>query len=66
AQHVFHLYELLFNNVCHVELELFNSEEQRIIENISLTKDDIKPVGFDSDEHLIPYSQRAFPGFRWI
>jgi type VI secretion system protein ImpG len=63
AQHVFYLYELLFNNVCHVELELFNSEEQRIIENISLTKNDIKPVGFDSDEHLIPYTQRAFPGF---
>jgi type VI secretion system protein ImpG len=63
AQHVFHLYELLFNNVCCVECELINSEEQKIIEKISLTKDDIKPVGFDSDEHLIPYTQRAFPGF---
>ena len=63
AQHVFHLYELLFNNVCYVECELINSEEQRIIETISLTKDDIKPVGFNSDEHLIPYSQRSFPGF---
>ena len=62
-QHVFHLYELLFNNVCHVELELFNSEEQKIIENISLTKDDIKPVGFDSDEYLIPYPRRSFPGY---
>lgn len=63
TQHVFHLYELLFNNVCHVECELINSEDQGIIEKISLTKDDIKPVGFNSDEHLLPYSQRSFPGF---
>ncbi|MCK5508336.1 MAG: type VI secretion system baseplate subunit TssF [Desulfobacterales bacterium] len=63
TQHVFHLYELLFNNVCYVECELINSENQRMVEKISLTKNDIKPVGFNSDEHLIPYSKRSFPGF---
>ncbi len=61
GQHVYHLYELLFNNVCHVECESTNS--QGIKERISLVPDDIEPVGFDSDEAIIPYPLRSFPGY---
>ena len=60
-QHVFHLYELLFNNVCHVECEATNG--QGAIRGISLTPDDILPVGFVPDEFMIPYPQRCFPGY---
>jgi len=60
-QHVFHLYELLFNNVCHVECE--STKGQGVIEEISLTPDDILPVGFERDEFMIPYPQRSFPGY---
>ena len=60
-QHVFHLYELLFNNVCHVECEATNG--QGAIKGISLTPDDILPVGFVPDEFMIPYPQRSFPGY---
>ncbi len=60
-QHVFHLYELLFNNVCHVECESTN--QQGVGEIISLTPEDIEPVGFNSEEYVLPYSSRSFPGY---
>ena len=60
-QHVFHLYELLFNHVCHVECEAMNSRGKK--EVIALTPEDISPVGFDSDEGVLPYSKRSFPGY---
>jgi type VI secretion system protein ImpG len=62
-QHVFHLYELLFNNVCHVQLECESTNGQGTIKGISLTPDDILPVGFDPDEYIIPYQRRSFPGY---
>lgn len=61
GQHVYHLYELLFNNVCYVECESTNN--QGITEKISLTPDDIEPVGFNPDEAIIPYPLRSFPGY---
>ena len=61
GQHVYHLYELLFNNVCYVECESTN--KQGITERISLTPDDIEPVGFKPDEAIIPYPLRSFPGY---
>ena len=60
-QHVFHLYELLFNNVCHVECESIN--RRGIGETIALTPDSIRPVGFNPDESMIPYPKRSFPGY---
>ncbi|HZX48671.1 MAG TPA: type VI secretion system baseplate subunit TssF, partial [Nitrospirota bacterium] len=60
-QQIYHLYELLFNNVCHVECEFKN--RQGLIERISLSADDIKPVGFESDEVMLPYSSRSLPGY---
>lgn len=60
-QHVFHLYELLLNNVCHVECESRNKEGRYT--GISLNPDNIKPVGFNIDEGMIPYPKRSFPGY---
>ncbi len=60
-QHVYHLYELLLNNVCHIECEYKN--KQGLTERISLSADDIKPVGFESDEVMLPYSSRSLPGY---
>ncbi len=61
AQHIYHLYELLFNNVCGVELESVNKEG--ITEALSLNPDSIKPVGFNPDAGTIPYPRRSFPGY---
>jgi type VI secretion system protein ImpG len=61
GHHVFHLYELLFNHICHVEFESISSEGK--IEVLPLSPDNIHPVGFGPDEGMIPYPQRSFPGY---
>jgi type VI secretion system protein ImpG len=61
SQHVFHLYELLFNNVCHVELEAPDGEGN--LNTLSLRPQDLCPVGFDAEESTLPYSKRSFPGY---
>lgn len=61
GQHVYHLYELLFNNVCHLECESGNA--QGTLETITLKPEDIRPVGFDVGEGVIPYPPRSFPGY---
>lgn len=60
-QHIFHLYELLFNNVCHIECEAFDG--QGTLRQIELSPDAIKPVGFEPDENVLPYSRLSFPGY---
>lgn len=60
-QHIFHLYEHLFNNVCHIECESANQQGNNA--GISLAPDDISSVGFSSDEGMLPYSERSFPGY---
>lgn len=60
-QHVYHLYELLFNNVCHLECSWLNS--QGIQERITLAPEDIRPVGFERDDALIPFDGRTFSGY---
>ncbi len=60
-QHVFHLYELLFNHVCHIECEAVNRRGKKEI--IRLDPEDIVPVGFSREEGLLPYSKRSFPGY---
>jgi type VI secretion system protein ImpG len=61
GQHVYHLYELLLNNVCHVECESKNPQGRT--EVIPLSPDDIQPVGFHPDEGMMPYPRRSFPGY---
>ncbi len=60
-QHVFHLYELLFNHVCHIEAEAVNSRGKK--EVVSMKPEDILPVGFSPEEGILPYSKRSFPGY---
>jgi type VI secretion system protein ImpG len=62
-QHIFHLYELLFNNVCHVECEAVGGPPGQ---SIIPLYDCIRPVGFDDQEGLLPYPPRSFPGYRLI
>ncbi len=61
GQHIFHLYELLFNHVCHLECESINKQGRA--ERISLSPEDIRPVGFDAAEKMIAYPPRSFPGY---
>jgi len=62
SQHIFHLYELLCNNVCHIECD---SPGKRGAPEpfLVLNPADIKPVGFGPDEGMLPYSERSFPGY---
>ena len=60
-QHVFHLYELLFNNVCRVECESVGGVG--VPEIIALDNDAIRSVGFDRDEGMLPYTAQSFPGY---
>jgi type VI secretion system protein ImpG len=61
SQHVFHLYELLFNNVCHVGCASVN--RQGTPESVSFGSEVIVPVGFNRDEGMLPYPRRSFPGY---
>jgi type VI secretion system protein ImpG len=61
-QHVFALYELLFNNV--LELTLANSGKDP--QPLLLGKVNIRPVGFEEDEWILPYPPRSFPGYRLL
>jgi len=60
-QHIFRLYELLFNNVCHIECQ--GQTKKGNIETISLKPGDICSVGFAPDQGMLPYSKRSFPGY---
>ncbi|MFH0730433.1 MAG: type VI secretion system baseplate subunit TssF [Pseudomonadota bacterium] len=63
-QHVFHLYELLFNNVCQVECEPAGDSagSRRIV----LSPLPIGPVGFEEDESALSFPKRSFPGYRLL
>jgi len=64
AQHIYHLYELLLNNVCHAEIEAMNRQGK--VEVIPLSADALRPVGFADDEAMLPYSRRSFAGYRLL
>src|SRR5512145_260172 len=60
-QHAFRIYEMLLNNVCQIDIESRNSAG--VTERFSLPPDAVKPVGFDPEECMLPYSKRSFPGY---
>ena len=60
-QHIFHLYELLFNHLCYLELGFLDKDGRP--RQIELPLDSLKPVGFADDERMIPYPARSFPGY---
>ena len=62
SHQVYNLYELLLNNVCHIDFEI--SSRRGKPKQIELSPDIIKPVGFDKEETLIPFTSRSFPGYR--
>jgi type VI secretion system protein ImpG len=61
-QHVYPLYQMLFNHVMGVALASSASDAEPIV----LPPDAIQPVGFEPDEGLLPYSPRSFVGYRLL
>jgi type VI secretion system protein ImpG len=59
-QHVYPLYELLFNHV--TGLALAASPEDR--NAVLLGPETIRPVGFDRDQGMLPFPSRSFLGYR--
>lgn len=64
SQHVYHLYELLMNNVSSIELEALDHNGKKA--TITLPADSLRPVGFAPDEHLFPYSSRSHPAYLYL
>jgi type VI secretion system protein ImpG len=64
SQHIFHLYELIFNQVCGVVLECV--DDRGASHAIPLPADTIKPVGFDPEEAILPCPQRSFTGYQLL
>jgi type VI secretion system protein ImpG len=62
SQHVFPLYELIFNNTLGVALV----DSEQAADPILLSRDCISPVGFERDDGMLPYSNRSFVGYRLL
>jgi type VI secretion system protein ImpG len=62
-QHVYRLQELLFNHAVKVVL---NPPPESGARPVELPHDAIRPVGFEADEGLLPYSRRSFLGYRLL
>jgi type VI secretion system protein ImpG len=67
-QLVYPLYEMIFNNVTGVELVSRSAKKKthRAPSPIRLSPTALKPVGFESDEGMLPYSARSFTGYRLL
>jgi type VI secretion system protein ImpG len=61
---VYALYELLFNNVCQVQLRPLGG--QHALKPIVLSPGCLHPVGFGPDEGILPYTPRSFLGYRLL
>ncbi len=62
AQHVYRLYELLFNNVLEVAVAAGPADPApRLLE-----AGRVRPVGFGRDEGLLPYTPRSLLGYRLL
>ena len=64
SQAVHDVYELLFNDTCHVQLRPLAGEGGH--KPIVLPMECVTPVGFDEEEGLLPYSHRSFVGYRLL
>jgi type VI secretion system protein ImpG len=63
-QHVYHLYEVILNNVCHVELSWLNRQGSH--ESVPLSPGDIRAVGFGEGEALVPLDGRTYSGYQLL
>jgi type VI secretion system protein ImpG len=61
-QYAFALYELIFNNTVRVSVATLPKDPKPLL----LERKDIKAVGFDRDEGLLPLPGRSFPGYRLL
>lgn len=64
SQHVFHLYELLMNNAGQIMYETVDSQGKSWA--VSIGPENIKPVGFEPNENMLPYPRRSFPGYNLL
>ena len=64
SQHVFSLYELLMNHVLHIEIEAPTDTGEK--ERIVLSPRNLRQVGFEPDEGVLPFPRRSFPGYRLL
>jgi len=62
SQHIYELYELIFNNT----LEVVLAESPNDREPVRLEPSCIKPVGFERDENVLPQLAQSFPGYRLL
>ncbi|MFT6388059.1 MAG: type VI secretion system protein ImpG [Cellvibrionaceae bacterium] len=62
AQHIHPLYELLLNNCQNVVMALSDTDTTPIY----LGQKIIKPVGFNTDEGILPYPAASFLGYRLL
>jgi type VI secretion system protein ImpG len=58
------LYELLFNHVTSVQVRLPQVAPAK--GTAALPASAVRPVGFEEDEGMLPYSPRSFPGYRLL
>lgn len=62
AQHVFGLYELILNNTLGVALAGSPADREPVV----LDRRSVRPVGFEPDDGMLPYSTRSFLGYRLL
>jgi type VI secretion system protein ImpG len=62
AQHVYSLYELIFNHTLAVAVASSPEDPAPVL----LDKDCLRPVGFERDEGMLPYPARSFVGYRLL
>lgn len=65
------LYEMIFNQATQVELRPLTARREsaratRALSPITLPATSLRPVGFEADEGLLPYTARSFPGYRLL
>lgn len=62
AQHVYALYEAVFNNVLGIALASSPKDPEPVV----LGRECVRPVGFERDEGMVPYSARSLPAYRLL
>lgn len=64
---VYYLYELIFNQANSLEIHSTNKRKNSSDNNvIKLSIDNIKPVGFELDESILPFKANSFVGYRLL
>ncbi|MDR3618409.1 MAG: type VI secretion system baseplate subunit TssF [Paludisphaera borealis] len=58
------LYECLFSRLCEIWV-MGKTADQDAFKRV-LPREAVRPVGFARDEHLYPYPEHAFPGYRLL